>query len=121
MQRWMLVALGSIFVGIGMLGIFIPVLPTTPFLLLGAACYAKGSQGFYDWLINNRYLGGYIRNYREGKGLPLRTKIVTLTLLWATIVYSVVVVVELTVIRVLLLLIAVAVTVHLSRLPNLRQ
>ena len=64
MQRWVLVALGSVFVGLGMLGLFLPMLPTTPFLLL-AACYAKSSQAFYDWLINNCYLGGYIRNPRE--------------------------------------------------------
>ncbi|NLG49567.1 MAG: DUF454 domain-containing protein [Chloroflexi bacterium] len=121
MQRWVLVALGSVFVGIGVLGIFIPILPTTPLLLLGAACYAKSSQTFYDRLLHNRYLGEYIRNYREGKGLPLRAKIMALTLLWATIGYAVIAVIDLLPIRALLILIAAAVTIHLCRLPTPRR
>ena len=73
------------FVGIGILGIFIPVLPTTPFFLLAATLYAKSSKRFYDWLLSNRFFGKYIKNYREGKGITLKIKISTIALLWITI------------------------------------
>jgi len=74
-QRFVRVALivvGTISTALGILGIFVPILPTTPFLLLAAACYSRSSQRFYDWLLNNKYFGNYIRNYLEKKGIPLR-------------------------------------------------
>ena len=73
--RWLLISAGTVSVLLGILGIILPLLPTTPFLLLAAASYAKSSEKFYNWLINNRFFGNYIRNYREGKGIPLRVKI----------------------------------------------
>ena len=114
------VAMGS-FVGLGLLGIFLPILPTTPFLLLAAACYAKGSQRFLHWLLANRYLGAYIRNYRERRGIPLRTKIIGLSVLWATIGYSCFVAIDGRWVRLLLLAIAGGVTVHLIRFPTLTR
>src|SRR4030066_2605747 len=81
----LLISIGTFFVGVGIVGIFVPILPTTPFLLISAALYAKSSARFYDWLINNKIFGQYIKNYREGKGIPLRLKIITITLLWITI------------------------------------
>ena len=77
----LLITLGTFFVGVGIAGIFIPVLPTTPFLLLSAALYAKSSTKFYNWLINNRIFGQYIKNYREGKGISLRLKIITINII----------------------------------------
>ena len=68
--------------GLGVLGIFLPLLPTTVFLLLAAACYARSSERFYLKLVNSPWLGGYIRNQREGRGMRRRDKIVTLALLW---------------------------------------
>jgi uncharacterized membrane protein YbaN (DUF454 family) len=73
MKNWiriLLVIAGTLFVGLGIIGIFIPVLPTTPFLLLAAACYARSSRKFHEWLLNNRWFGDYIRNYLQGKGFP---------------------------------------------------
>ncbi len=116
--RTLLVILGTISVGLGVVGIFVPVLPTTPFLLLGAACYARSSQRFYDWLLNCRHLGQYIRNYREGKGIPLLTKVIVLSLLWITIVYSALFVIDALILRIILLFIAVAVSVHVLKLPT---
>ena len=60
---------------LGIAGIFLPLLPTTPFLLLAAACYVRSSPRLYRWLMNHRWTGEYIRDYREKRGLPLRTKI----------------------------------------------
>ena len=109
----LLVILGSIFVALGVAGIFLPLLPTTPFLLLGASCYIRGSQKLYQWLINNKYLGSYIRNYREGKGIPRRTKVIAIALLWLSIGFSVVFAVKSIYVRVLLLIIAACVSWHI--------
>jgi uncharacterized protein len=112
----LLITLGTFFVGVGIAGIFIPVLPTTPFLLLSAALYAKSSTRFYNWLINNRIFGQYIKNYREGKGIPLRLKIITITLLWVTIGCSAIFAVDILWVRIMLVLIAAGVTVHVVRI-----
>ena len=117
----LLITLGTFFVGVGIAGIFIPVLPTTPFLLLSAALYAKSSKRFYNWLINNRIFGQYIKNYREGKGIPLRLKIITITLLWITIGCSAIFAVDILWVRITLVLIAVGVTVHVIRIRSKKK
>jgi uncharacterized protein len=113
-----LVVAGTVCVGMGVLGILLPLIPTTPFLLLGAACYVKGSEKLYDKLISNKYLGTYIKNYREGKGIPLKTRIYGITLLWISIGYSVVFVVDSLLMKSILLLIAAGVSWHISTLKN---
>ncbi len=119
--RWLLIIVGSVSVGLGVIGIFIPLLPTTPFLLLAATCYAKSSDRFYNWLISNRWLGKYIRNYREGKGTPLRVKAVSIFIMWAAIGYSAIYATESLALRVVLTVIAVGVTTHLLRIPTSRE
>lgn len=99
---------GSIFVAIGVIGIFVPLLPTTVFLLLAAACYNKGSERFHHWLIHNKLLGPYISNFKEKKGIPMSVKIRTLALLWGTIGLSIYWVNQL---HVTLILLAVAIGV----------
>jgi uncharacterized protein len=118
-MRLLLIAAGTLCVILGTIGIFLPVMPTTPFLLLAAACYARSSERFYHWLLNNRFLGTYIRNYREGLGMTLRAKVFTLTTLWAGIGYSAYIVDHLA-IRLLLVVIASGVTIHLVSLPTYR-
>lgn len=100
---------------LGVLGVFLPLLPTTPFLLLAAACYARSSEKLYDWLLGNRWFGRYIRDYREGKGIPLRRAAVAIALLWLTIGYTTIVAVSLWWVRLILVAIAGGVTVHLVR------
>ncbi|MBD3169015.1 MAG: DUF454 family protein [candidate division Zixibacteria bacterium] len=117
----LLVILGSVFVALGVLGIFIPLLPTTPFLLLAAACYAKSSDRFYNWLINNRWLGKYIKNYREGKGMTLRAKVTSLILLYVAIGYSGYYVAEALWIRLILAIIVIGVTLHLLTIPTFKN
>ena len=67
-KKWTLILVGSLSIGLAFLGIFLPLLPTTPFLLLAAACYLRSSDRFYHWLIYHKWFGNYIRNYREGRG-----------------------------------------------------
>jgi uncharacterized protein len=116
-----LIVLGTCFVALGILGIFLPLLPTTPFFLLAVACYARSSRRFYDWMLNNRVFGSYIRNYREGRGIPLKVKVVTIAVLWGTIIYSAFFVVDELYWRVILLVIAVGVTIHILKTRTLRQ
>lgn len=111
---------GTLSVALGVVGIVVPVLPTTPFLLLAAALYARGSDRFYRRLLSQRHLGGYIRSYREGRGIPLRTKVVTLALLWASIGASAILVVESTTWRVVLAAVAAGVTYHIVRIRTRR-
>ena len=118
-RRWLLTTIGIISVGLGTAGIFLPLLPTTPFLLLAAACFIRSSDRLYRWLIHNRWFGSYIRNYREHRALPLRAKVIALILLWTTMSYSVFALVVNKVLQVLLLLIAAAVTVYLLSLKTM--
>jgi uncharacterized membrane protein YbaN (DUF454 family) len=111
--RWLLVAAGFLFVGLGVAGAFLPLLPTTPFLLLAAACFARSSERFYRWLLGNRWFGVYVRDYREGRGIPVRIKVVTLGALWVVIGLSAAFAVSGFVLRVVLLVIAVGVTAHI--------
>lgn len=119
--RKVLIVAGTVFVALGVLGIFLPILPTTPFLLLAAACYARSSERFYNWLLNNKWFGEYIRNYREGKGVPLKAKVSSISMLWITIMFSVVFVVHVLFVRIVLILIAIGVTVHILHIRTLKQ
>jgi len=115
----LLIIIGTICVALAILGMFLPVLPTTPFLLLAAVCYARGSKRFYRWLMTNRWCGQYIRNYREGKGIPLRQKLLTILFLWLTIGYSVWTV-SLWWVQMILIAIAGGVTLHLITIKTFK-
>jgi uncharacterized membrane protein YbaN (DUF454 family) len=112
LKRQLLLAAGTLSLAVGLVGIAVPVLPTTPFLLLAAGCYFRSSQRFYNWLMNSRFLGNYIRNYIEGKGIPLKVKFFIIILLWATISLSIWLVAN-TVVTVVLLAVAIGVTLHI--------
>jgi len=119
LQRGILVSLGTISLSLGIIGIFIPILPTTPFLLLSAGCYAKGSKRFYQGLMKNRWLGSYIKNYQEGRGIPLKVKIVTILLLWSTMAVSIIIIVTNNYIKIILFVIGVCVTIHILTIKTL--
>ena len=118
-KKIMFIFCGSIAIGLGILGILLPLLPTTPFLLLGATCYLRSSNKLYQWLINNKWLGSYIKNYYEGNGITLKTKIVSISLLWLSISYAAIFLIEILIIKILLLIIAIGVTKHLLSLKTL--
>ena len=113
--------LGSLSLALGILGIFLPVLPTTPFLLLSAAMYVRGSHGLYDWLMNHRHLGPYIKNFREHKALPLRVKVVSVSMVWATLLYCAFFVAKEWWMSVMFIAIAIGVTVHILSYKTLKK
>ncbi len=121
MVKVVLLCGGSLCVGLGVIGIFLPLLPTTPFLLLAAALYARGSKKFYHWLLENRLFGSYVKNYRQKRGLPLKIKIGVVYLLWVTISISAVFAIGIFWVRVMLLVIALGVTIHVWLLKTLKN
>jgi uncharacterized membrane protein YbaN (DUF454 family) len=86
--RYALLGVGWLSVLLGVIGIFLPVLPTTPFLLLAAACFARSSQRFYHWLVNHPKLGPWVRDYLDGSGIPLKGKVYAIGLMWTSILVS---------------------------------
>jgi len=121
LKKAIFIVAGTISLGLGAVGVFLPILPTTPFLLLSAACYYKGSERMHRWLLSNKLFGSYVRNYREGKGISQKGKILTLLLLWATICYSIFFLVNILMFQIILSAIAIAVTVHVTTLPTFRK
>lgn len=121
-QRALLLGAGLLFVGLGLIGVLVPMLPTTPFLLLAAACFARSSDKMHRWLLENRLFGEYIRRYRAGEGLPLASKLIAISLLWATLGPSVFLVMpaHLWWARGIMLAIGAGVTIHLLRIRTRR-
>lgn len=80
-MKYLYASIGFVSVILGIIGIFLPVLPTTPFLLLAAAMFFRGSPRAYRWLMNHPRLGPYIKSFREDKSIPLRIKIIAISTL----------------------------------------
>ena len=121
LMRILLVIIGTISLILGIVGIFLPLLPTTPFLLLSAALYFKSSPKLYDWLLGQKHLGPYIRNFREKKAIPLRAKIISITLMWGSMLYCVAYLVPIIWIKFLLIAIAIGVTYHILSYKTLKK
>jgi uncharacterized membrane protein YbaN (DUF454 family) len=115
--RWALMFSGFLATTLGVIGIFLPVLPTVPFLLLALACFARSSEQFYNWLLDHSHLGPIIRPYINGQGMTRASKVKAIALVWASISLSAFYLVELDWVRWLLLLISCGVTLYLLKLP----
>jgi uncharacterized membrane protein YbaN (DUF454 family) len=112
--RYGLLAIGWLSIALGVVGIFLPVLPTTPFLLLAAACFARSSPRFYNWLINHKRFGPLIRGYLEGNGIPLKAKVYAVGTMWISIGVSCYLI-DLVWVRAVMLISAALVTVYILR------
>ena len=112
-RKYFYLVSGVLLVAIGVIGIFLPVLPTTIFLILASACFVKGSPKANEWLRNHKILGMYIKNYQDGTGLTVKSKIFNILFLWTMILLSAFLFTEEIYIRLILIAIAVGVTIHL--------
>ena len=119
-MRLFLTIIGLISLGLGILGAFLPVLPTTPFLLLAATLFLKSDKGLYDWLMNHPRLGPYIRNFLEHKAIPLRVKVVSIVFLWLTLLYCAVFVAGHWAFRLFFILLATGITIHILSYRTLK-
>ncbi len=116
--KMLLIFIGWLSVVLGVIGIFLPIMPTTPFLLLAAACFVRTSPKFYQWLVGHPRLGKYLVYYLEGKGIPLKAKIYTIALI--TISMSITTyIVPVTAVKILLPLVGVLVALYIVRQPTL--
>jgi uncharacterized membrane protein YbaN (DUF454 family) len=119
-MKILLTILGLISLGLGILGAFLPVLPTTPLLLLSAALFLRSNERLYEWLMNHPRLGTYISNFTKHKAIPLRIKVISITFLWLTLMYCAIFVTEILVLRLLFIAIAAGVTIHILSYKTLR-
>ncbi|MCK9279546.1 MAG: YbaN family protein [Melioribacteraceae bacterium] len=115
---------GWIFVALGVIGIFLPIMPTTIFLILAAGCFARSSEKFYSWMINHKKFGPLIKNYLENRGMPRRAKIIAIAMLNVSIGSSILFFTDSLYVKIILLGIALGVTIYLLSLktvPNIVQ
>jgi uncharacterized membrane protein YbaN (DUF454 family) len=118
LKKYIFIILGSLFLTLGIIGIFLPVLPTTPFLLLTSFFYLKSSKKLHNWLINHKVFGEYIYNYITYKGVKKKDKIKSLILLYLTLSISFYLV-DIIHVKIFLILVAIGVTIHILKLKTL--
>jgi uncharacterized protein len=120
-RRYLYLIVGSLALGAGVLGVFLPILPTTPFVLLAAWCFLRSSNKLYMWVVNNETFGPTVKNYQEGKGITQKTRIRAIVMMWAAISVSVYFFVSNLYVIALMYLIAISVSLYLYRLPTITE
>ena len=123
LSRIFWLTLGFISMVLGLIGIPVPGLPTTPFMILAAACFAKSSQRFYDWIINNRLFGSHVKNYREGNGIPKRSKPTILATMWVFVLFAVLIAIpdDVLISKFATVFLAIIGTIFILRIPNVEN
>ena len=119
LKKGIYLIVGTISLAAGIVGIFLPVLPTTPFILLSAWCFFRSSSKIYNWVISNERFGPTVENYQEGRGITKPTKVKAIVMMWLTITASIYLTIRNMYLIALLYLIAIGVTIYLYRLPTL--
>ena len=119
-MKWLLVFFGLISLGLAILGIFLPVLPTTPLLLLSAALFLRSHKGLYDWLMNHPKLGPYIQNFMIHKSIPLKIKVLSVSMVWLTLLNCAIFVAEHLAFRLFFILLAIGITIHILSYKTLK-
>ena len=116
--RKLLLWCGHLMLALGLIGVLLPILPTTPFLLLAAACYSRSSNRFYHWLLNNKYFGSYIRQWRHEQCIPVRAKVFAIATLVVTMGISIVFFVKPFALKVLMASIGLGVSLYILSFPS---
>lgn len=116
--RWILISCGWIAVAGGVVGVFLPLVPTVPFLLLAVACFSKSSERFHSWLVDHNNLGPLLRDYLRGVGIPLRAKTIAIGMVWVSFPATTILFARDFWLKTLLITVAVGVTLYLLYLPT---
>lgn len=116
--RWILISCGWIAVAGGVVGVFLPLVPTVPFLLLAVACFSKSSERFHSWLVEHNNLGPLLRDYLRGAGIPLRAKTIAIGMVWVSFPATTILFARDFWLKTLLITVAVGVTLYLLYLPT---
>ena len=111
--RMLLLACGFFFIFLSVLGAILPLVPTTPFLIVAAACFYKSSGRFYRWIMFNRFFGQYLRDYTSGKGIPLHIKILSVIFLWVSTLVSVFIFIPYLWLEIVVITLNLAITIHI--------
>ncbi len=119
-MRIILIILGTLSLVFGIAGIFLPLVPTTPFLLLSASLYFRSSPRLYSWLLEHKQLGPYIKNFREHKAIPLRIKVISVSLVWATLLYCTFFVTDILWLRLFFVALAIGISSHILHYKTLK-
>ncbi len=119
--RWILIACGWISIAGGVAGIFLPLVPTVPFLLLAVACFARSSERFHSWLVEHNHLGPLLRDYLKGAGIPLRAKRMAIGMVWVSFPVSTFLFARTLWLKLLLIAMAMAITLYLLFQPTAPQ
>lgn len=117
----LLIMFGTLFVILGIIGIVLPLIPTTPFLLLAAFCYAKSSEKLHSWLLNTKWLGAYIKSFQAGKGIPKRAKYIIIIFLWLTSSYSIFFVIPFLWVKLVMLLVMSYISYFIWSIKNIKS
>jgi uncharacterized membrane protein YbaN (DUF454 family) len=120
LKKWLLIGAGTAAVITGTIGLIVPVLPTTPFLILAAICYMNSSPRLYQRLLRQRYIGPYVRNYLEKRGMSAASKVWTLSLLWVALGCTAAFATDSLVVRIILLAVFIGVTTHILMIKTIR-
>lgn len=120
-KRIIYIILGSFFLILGAVGIFIPLLPTTPFWLLTCWFYLRSSDKLYNRAMSNRYFGSYVRNFLVDKAIPLRSKIISVSIMWLSAILTSLYLIEYLWVKILLILISAGVTWHILSFPTKKK
>lgn len=121
MKKVILMTLGSISLVLGFIGVFLPVIPTTPFVLVSLACFMNTSEKMHHFVMTNKHLGPYARAYANGEGIPKRAKLKAVFLIWITIGFSVIFVLDKLPLRLMLLIIATIVSTYIFTRPTVEE
>lgn len=117
-KKYILIIIGLLSLILGVIGIFLPILPTTPFLLLSSFCFIRSSKKLYDWLINHKVFGKYIYNYLENHAVKKSAKISAMALLWPSLIFTIYLI-KSNPFRLLLIVVGIFVSIHILSLKTL--
>jgi uncharacterized membrane protein YbaN (DUF454 family) len=117
-QKFFYILLGTISLGLGIIGLILPVLPTTPFILFSSWCYYRGSERFHDWLINHPYLGKIVEEYSDKEGITRDSKAKAIGLTWIAVSLTAIFILESIFMRALIILLAIIGTIIILRLKT---